>query len=318
MEIFYCVTLLRVGEPLKLDLALGGQALIEGVMIRSPNFVSCAVRTPEGRITTKLWPFTSLAKRQRFFALPLIRGVVNLIEMMVQGTKALNYSADEFAQEAGKEAKKMSATQQIFSLVIALVISLAFGLFLLKFVPLFITEQLRSRFPAIAANYLLFNFIDGLIRIAIFLGYIGLLSAFKSFRRIFAYHGAEHMCVHAYEKGVALDAPAVRTFSPRHPRCGTSFLVAVFIISIFVFTLIPRHPVLWINFAWRLLGIPLIAGLGYEVLKWSARHRSHPLVNILTVPGLLTQYITAKQPDDEQIEVAATAVTKALDAEGKR
>lgn len=310
----------------KIDFAIGGQAVIEGVMMRSPNFVTVAVQKKDGSIKVKVTQFTSLVKRVKLFKLPLIRGVVNLCEMMVVGLNALNFSAEEYAEDfeteeekaASKKAREASQKKNITTIVsmgLSLVLSLAIGLFFFKFIPLLITEQLRAYFPFIANNYVVFNLIDGTIRIAIFIGYIGALSLFPSFRRIFEYHGAEHMSIHAYEQNLELTPHNIKPFSPRHPRCGTSFLMAVFIVSIVVYSIVPRNPIFWLNLVQRIAMLPLIAGIGYEILKWSAKHVKHPIVKLVTIPGIATQYITTKTPDEAQIKVAIASLKKALESE---
>lgn len=322
-----------------IDFAVGGQAVIEGVMIRSPNFVTVAIRKKDGSIKIKEDPFRSLTKKFRLLALPIIRGMVNLIEMMVFGMKALNFSAEEFAEDEedtsqNAEAKSASQSQNagmqpsdhhdkqakprwftVATFTFSLIVSFALAIFLFKFIPLALTTFLQKIFPAIAKYTILFNIIDGLIRIAIFLIYIFVLSLFKTFQRIFEYHGAEHKSIFAYEKGHALTMEHIRPESPRHPRCGTSFIVIVLVISIILLSLVPKHPVFYIHFLRRLAIIPLIAGAAYEVLKWTAKHRHHWIVGLLTYPGILTQYITTREPDEKQIEVAVAALKKALELE---
>lgn len=304
----------------KIDFAIGGQAVIEGVMIRSPNFVTVAVRKKDGTLKIKENPFQSLTKKFQLLALPVIRGMVNLIEMMVFGMKALNFSAEEYAedQEDNVEAKSDEPKPRWFAVAtftFSLIISLALAIFLFKFIPLALTTFLQKIFPAIAKYTLLFNLIDGLIRIAIFFLYIFVLSRFKTFQRIFEYHGAEHKSIFAYEKGHTLTPEHIKPECPRHPRCGTSFIVIVLIISILLLSLVPKHPVFYIHFLRRLAIIPFIAGVAYEVLKWTAKHRHHWIVGLLTYPGILTQYITTREPDEKQIEVAVAALKKALELE---
>lgn len=307
----------------KLDLAIGGQALIEGVMIRSPSWVAIAVRKPDGSIIVKKDPFKSLTTRIKVFKLPVVRGIVTVMETMVLGMKALNFSAEQALGEEEKDPKKTDegtldrrkSLANAASFALSIVISIVFAIFLFKFIPLFLTEQLRKIFPALANSGILFNVVDGLIRVIIFFGYLFILSLFASFRRVFQYHGAEHMSVFAYEKGHELTPANVEKESPRHPRCGTSFIIIVLIVSILLLILVPRHPVFWLNFLRRLAIVPLIMGLGYEVLKWTAKHRAHPLVRLLTYPGILTQYITTKKPDLGQIEVALAATKAAVEAE---
>lgn len=325
-------------DTLKQKLVIGGQAVIEGVMMKSPNYLTVAVRKKNGSIKIKEEIFKSFTAKFRAFNIPLLRGIINLFEMIVIGMKAINFSADEYAQDMdedddGKEkdgekksydSKKCSEKKpeagwlQIAAMIFSIILSFALALFLFKFIPLVFTEWLRSIFPVIADYYIIFNLIDGLTRIAIFILYIYVLSRFKSFYRIFEYHGAEHMAVHVYEKSRPLTAENVKCESPEHPRCGTSFILLVFIVSIIIFSLVPRNPAFWLNLAQRIAVIPLIAGVGYEILKWSTKRAKNSVVmKIITSPGLLTQKITTQKPDEKQIEVAIAALKRALELEKK-
>lgn len=305
----------------QLDFAVGGQALIEGVMIRAPHWVTVAVRKPNGKIILKKEPFTSLTKRVKILGIPILRGIIQIIETMALGMRALNFSAEvslDDGAEAATDKEKKSRLQKIFSVasfIFSIIFSLALAIFLFKFVPLWITEQLRTVWPALQKSAIFFNLIDGLLRIAIFFLYILILSIFKSIRRVFEYHGAEHKSVFAYEKGRPLTPEYVKKESPRHPRCGTSFIIIVLIVSILLLSLVPRHPDFFINFFRRLSIIPLIMGVGYEVLKWTAKFQQHFLVKFLTYPGIFTQYITTKEPDEKQIEVALAAIKAAVELE---
>lgn len=307
----------------QIDFAVGGQALIEGVMIRAPHWVTVAVRKPDGKIILKKDPFTSLTKRVKILGIPVLRGIVNVIETIALGMRSLNFSAEislEDGAEADAEKKEQGKLQKLLniaSFIFSIIFSLALAVFLFKFVPLWITEQLRTIWPALQKSAILFNLIDGLLRIAIFFLYILILSLFKSIRRVFEYHGAEHKSVFTYEKGHPLTADYVKKESPRHPRCGTSFIIIVLIVSILLLSLVPRHPDFFINFIRRLSIIPLIMGVGYEVLKWTAKFQNHPFVKLLTYPGILTQYITTKEPDEKQIEVALAAIKEAVELEKK-
>lgn len=308
----------------KIDFAVGGQALIEGVMMRSPSFITIAVRKKSGHIKTKKDPFNSLTARYRMLRIPLVRGIVNLFEMIIVGMNAINFSAQEYADDFDekpdekvkpKKETKPSRFFEIATFTFSIVLSLALAIFLFKVIPLGITELLRKNFPFIANNYIAFNIIDGLLRIGIFLLYVFSLSLFKTFRRIFEYHGAEHMAVFTYEKHLPLTVENAHTQSRLHPRCGTSFLLAVFIISIIIYTFVPRNPVFWINLAQRIAVLPLIAAIGYELLKWSAKHMNNFFVRIVVFPGLMTQKITTKPPDDKQLEVALKALELAVNCE---
>lgn len=305
--------------PAKLDLAVGGQALIEGVMIRAPKAIGIAVRMPNGEIALKHEVFVSLTARYRVLKLPLVRGVVNLIETMVIGMRALNFSAEKAFEEEGEEKNTTPQKKTRLHTVgegllfgVNIIFSLAIAIALFKFVPLFITTWLQKFFPALVDSTILFNLTDGAIRIAIFFLYIFILSLIPAFRRVFEYHGAEHKAVFAYEQGLALNYENTQKQSPRHPRCGTSFIMIVLIVSIVILSLVPRNPDFALNLLARISVLPLIAGLSYEVLKWTARYQKHPLLKILTFPGILTQYITTKEPDEKQIEVAIAALQTAV------
>lgn len=305
----------------KIDFAVGGQALIEGVMIRAPSWITIAVRKPNGEITLKKEPFTSLTKRVKILGIPILRGMIQIIETMALGMRALNFSAEISLDEEPEETsgkKEKSRAQKILniaSFILSIIFSVALAIFLFKFVPLWITEQLRIVWPALQKSVILFNLIDGLLRITIFFLYIFILSRFKTIQRVFEYHGAEHKSVFAYEKGHPLTLEYVKKESPRHPRCGTSFIIIVLIVSILLLSLVPRHPDFFINFFRRLSIIPLIMGVGYEVLKWTAKFQKHFLVKFLTYPGIFTQYITTKEPDEKQIEVALAAIKAAVELE---
>lgn len=301
----------------RIDFAVGGQALIEGVMIRSPSWVTAAVRKPDNSIAVKKEKYVSLAKRVKILGIPVVRGMVMLIETMILGMKALNFSAEQALDEEPEEpsASRAKIIVKALSFATSIVISIALAIFLFKFVPLYITEYLRTVWGALQQSAVLFNLTDGLIRIAIFFLYIGILAQFQTFRRVFQYHGAEHKTIFAYEKGKILSPEHVEPESPRHPRCGTSFLIIVLIVSILILTLVPRHPVFWISFLRRLAVLPLIMGTGYEILKWTAKFQSHPVVRFLTLPGLATQYITTREPDEKQMEVAIAALNEALACE---
>lgn len=306
-------------EERKIDFAVGGQAVIEGVMIRSPSYVTIAVRNPKGEIIVKKDRFKSLSEKIKILKLPIVRGIVNLFEMLVVGMKALDFSTKiAFEESIEKPDGKFKQFLNVAAFIVSIIISLAFALFLFKFVPLFITTQLQKIFPAIKNSVWLFNFIDGLLRMGIFFLYIIILARIKYFRRVFEYHGAEHKTVFTHEKGHPLTFEYIKNESPRHPRCGTSFIILILVVSILIFSLVPRHPDFLLNFLRRVAILPLIAGIGYEVLKWTAKNQKKAFVKFLTYPGIFTQYITAKEPDEKQIEVAAAALKTAVELEQQK
>lgn len=311
----------------KIDFAVGGQALIEGVMMRSPSFVTMTVRKSDGSIKSKEEPFRPLVDKLRLKKIPLARGIVNLLDMMIVGMHAINFSAQEYAEDdeettSGtlRQAQGDTKTPKWFAtatFAFSIVVSLALAILMFKVIPLAITEWLRSFVPAIEKHYILFNVIDGSLRILIFLLYVSFLLLFKSFRRIFEYHGAEHMAVYTYEKGLQLTAENAHGQSRFHPRCGTSFLLVIFIASIVIYSFVPRNPIFWLNLTQRICVIPFIAAVGYEILKWSAKRRDNLFVKILIAPGLWSQRLTTRKPDDSQLEIALHALSKAVELEEK-
>lgn len=301
--------------PEKIDFAVGGQALIEGVMMRSPSCVAIAVRRPDGTIVVKKEPFKSITSRIKFLGIPILRGVVGFFESIIIGMKALNFSAQEAIddQPSAPAATKTRKMLDSASFGVSIILSLLMAIFLFKFVPLFATEQLQKVFPQIGKSTLLFNATDGVIRIFIFLSYILILSRVQIFKRVFEYHGAEHKSVFAYEKGLPLTTENVKPQSTHHPRCGTSFIVIMLFISIVILSFVPRNPVFLINFLHRLAIVPLIMGVGYEILKFSAKWRENAVMKALTYPGLMTQSLTTKEPDEKQMEVALAALKAAIE-----
>ena len=279
----------------------GGQAVIEGVMIRGKKAAVTAVRRPNGETITRVIPLTGIYAGWMRRA-PFLRGIIVLIESMVLGIKSLMYSASVSLEEEIKEeisAKAIWGTI-IFSFALAIV------LFLL--VPLFLTKLLD---PYINSA-LMFNLVEGLIRLAIFLGYLVAVGMVPDIKRVFRYHGAEHKAVNAYEAGVPMEVEAIKKYGTAHVRCGTSFLFVVLMIAIIVFSFIGR-PALWLMILSRLLLIPVIAAIGYEVVHFGARHAHNPLVRAILAPGRWLQGLTAKEPADTQLEVAIVALKKAVE-----
>jgi uncharacterized protein YqhQ len=287
-----------MAEPKKHN--YGGQAVIEGVMIRGRTSVVTAVRKPGGEITVNVKPMPSTVKHWARRT-PLIRGVVVLIEALVIGIQGLLYSANISVQE---EDEKIPA-QAIW---IMMVITAVLAVLLFFIAPLFLTGLLNTHIP----NSIVFNIIEGVIRLAIFLGYIKAISFLPDIKRVFTYHGAEHKAVNAYEAGVPMEVDAIREYSRAHVRCGTSFLFLVFIVAIIVFTFVGRQD-FWLMAVSRVLLIPVIMGLGYEMIYFGARHARNWLTKIILAPGLWLQAMTTGEPDDKQLEVAIVAVNKAVE-----
>jgi len=282
---------------------VGGQAIIEGVMMRSPWKISIAVRKPNGTIVTNIKEKPILSKTNKFFALPIIRGVVNMVDSLVIGLKALSLSATLAMDE---KEEKLSA----FDLSIAML--LAFGLFVGLFIAL--PTFLTSRIDHFIHSTILYNIIEGLIRVTIFLLYLYIISRMKDIKRIFEYHGAEHKTIFAFENGQDLTLENIRKYTTHHPRCGTNWLMIVMIISIFIFSFLGR-PGIGMRIISRVVLIPIVAGLAYEAIRLLSKYQDRGLASLLALPGLLLQRITTQEPDDSQLEVAVTALKGCLKEE---
>ncbi len=272
---------------------VGGQALIEGVMMKTPNWVGAAARTPKGKIVKVRKRHVSLTQKSWILRLPIVRGVIFLGEMMAIGMKMLNWSANQQAEEEEKLSFWQAGLAILFSLALAVTIFVIAPYYLARF----FTET----------RGIAFNLVDGAFRVLIFLGYIWLIGLFKDIRRMYQYHGAEHMTVHCMEHGLALTPENVRKYSTVHSRCGTSLLMFVIIVSILLFSLI-HSPRWYVNVPVRILLIPVIAGVSYELLKLSARFPNNIILKALMQPGLWAQKITTKKPDKKQVEVAIAAM----------
>ncbi len=283
----------------------GGQAVIEGVMMRGQKVAATVVRRPNGELAINTKPLSPIYTG-RMRQTPFIRGVIALLEALVLGVGSLVYSANVALEEEGEEEEKLSSG----SVWLILTISLAFGVGLFFLAPLFLTKLID---PYISSS-LVFHLIEGFIRLVIFLGYLKLISLLPDIKRTFAYHGAEHKTIHAYEDGVPLEAEAISRYSTAHARCGTAFLLAVLVIAILVFALIGRQEV-WIMILSRILLLPVIASLGYELTQFGARHMQNGFIRAIITPGLWLQSLTTNEPDESQIEVAVTALKEVLAAE---
>ncbi len=283
---------------------IGGQAVIEGVMMKSPAGWSVAVRGPNGDISIKREKTDPMTG---FLKLPVVRGSVALFQALHIGIKALEFSGNVAYQE---EAQDKPVSPWSFGISIVAAIVLAVALFIL--LPLLLTKMAGNFLHGIAQSSLLFNVVDGTIRVAIFLFYVFAIGLWKEMRRVFEYHGAEHKVIYAYEAGESLTVDNAKKYKPYHPRCGTSFLLIVMVISILIFSFIPQQwPFIW-KAGSRLVLIPLIAGISYEMLKFSAKMKNNPVISLMVLPGLLLQRMTVREPDDSQIEVAIAAVHDVL------
>jgi len=281
---------------------VGGQAVIEGVMMRSKNFWAIAVRRPDNTISTRLFKESSLSSKNKILGFLFIRGVVSIIESLSLGFKALSYSVNE---ATGAEIK-FSKKEMIISIIIAVVF--AVGVFFI--LPTVIGRTFSNFLP----NAIVYNLIEGLIRIAFFLIYILSVSQIKDIKRVFQYHGAEHKTIQAYENNDELKPENVKKYSTIHVRCGTSFLLIVMIVAIFVFALLGRQPILW-RILSRILLIPVITGISYEFIKLAGKFSNNKIVKLFFYPGLLLQKITTREPDKDQIEVAISSFQKVIEAE---
>jgi len=269
-------------------------------MMRGQKAMVTAVRRPDGNVAMDVQPLSTMY-RGRLRRTPLARGIIVLIEAMVLGIKSLIYSANVSLEEEEEEI-----TGKSLMAMLALSLTLAVGLFFIA--PLFLTKLAN---PYISSS-IVFHIIEGLIRLAFFIAYLWIISLIPDIKRVFKYHGAEHKAVNAYEAGVPLEVEAVRKYDTAHVRCGTSFLFVVLVIAILVFAIIGRQT-LWIMILSRIALLPVIAALGYEVTHFGAKHRENPLIKIILAPGLLLQSLTTGEPDDRQIEIALTALKKAVE-----
>jgi uncharacterized protein YqhQ len=287
------------------DAPIGGQAVLEGVMMRSISTWAVAVRKPEGDIQLTSEPLVSWAKRHRVWRIPVIRGVVALAESLKIGFRALAISANaQLAEE--EDAEPIGGFT--WGLTIALSLVLAIGLFFV--IPVGATSLIKDEL----GSALLFWLVEGILRTAIFIGYIVLISRLPDLRRVFEYHGAEHKTISCFEAGDELTPVRAARYSRLHPRCGTSFLLIVMVLAIFVFAPIGLPEWYWLLLS-RILGIPLIAGLSYEVIKWAGRNRDKAWVRAVMWPGLMLQNLTTREPDHEQLEVAIRALEAVLAVE---
>src|SRR3954451_4111388 len=283
----------------------GGQALIEGVLMRGRDAIAVAFRHPDGRIVWATERLDSGVHGRSWSRLPLVRGLVVLYETLIVGTRWLVRSAGLQAADEGVELGKGS-----IALMLGLTLIAGVGIFFL--LPLFIASVTTAN----VENGFVQHLVEGLIRVGIFLGYLLLIAQAPDIRRVFQYHGAEHMTIHALEAGDPLVVDSVRKYPTAHPRCGTEFLVVVIALSIVAFSLVGRQePAVMIGS--RIALIPVIAAIGYEILKWGAKHRSNPIVRAIMYPGILVQMITTRQPTADMIEVAIVSMEQALEADGE-
>jgi uncharacterized protein YqhQ len=290
-----------------MSVAYGGQAVLEGVMMRSPSSWAVAIRTPEGDITEVVQEIVSPMQRRRLWRLPIVRGVVALGESLAIGFRALSISANVASQEKdehGEIKTQISRGQIIFSFTIAI----AFALMLFKVGPVLVTSWLPIHSTG------LFVVVEGAIRVSVLIGYIVLISFLPDLRRVFQYHGAEHKTINALEAGADLTPTNVQKFSLIHPRCGTAFLLWVMVIAVFVFAFVGRPVWYWL-IASRILLLPVIAGLAYEVIRFAGKHQSNRVLMTILAPGLWLQRLTTREPSDDQVEVSIRALRRVIEHE---
>jgi uncharacterized protein YqhQ len=280
--------------------SVGGQAVIEGVMMRAPDAWAVAARRPDGVIEAKRNELPRLTSRNKLAKIPFLRGVFVLIESLQLGFSALSWSAEKSGDEEDPIGKK----EVVFTMVIAVVAAIA--IFILA--PAFAANWIKD---FVGGNGVLFVIIDGFLRIGLIVGYIWLIGRSDDIQRVFQYHGAEHKTIHAYENGDPLDLPSIQKYSPRHPRCGTSFIIIVAMVAFVVFLTLAPLPFVWQVTA-RIVLLPVIAGISYEILKAAAGHR---WIAWASMPGIWIQSITTKEPSDDQVEVAIASLLTALEPE---
>ena len=276
----------------------GGQAVIEGVMIRGMHIVSVAVRNPKGTISTHTVPvnswFNSFIRK-----IPFVRGILVMAETLAIGMRALTYSANIAAGEDEEFGKG--------SIAVMLILSLAFAIGFFFLLPVFASKG----FESLVDSNLLANIVEGVIRLVLFLLYVIVIGRTEDIRRVFMYHGAEHMAVHAYENGEKLTTESVSKYPTAHPRCGTAFLLVVMLVAIIVFAFIPRDPLWWLITS-RIVLIPAIAAASYETIRLSGIYSSNSIAKMIAVPGLVLQGLTTRKPDPDQIEVAIVAMQESI------
>ena len=312
---------------------VGGQAVLEGVMMRSPHAWAIACRKPSGEIVSMGEPLERPSDKHKWMAWPIVRGVMTLGYAMKLGYQALRFSANVAIEEAMQderpaaksvaqqapvpkaENREKAAKLSNWLAAVNIVISLAFFIFMYKYIPLLAATELKRVDPALGGQ-IVFNLVDGAIRLSLFLLFIWGISLWKDIRRVYEYHGAEHKTVFAFENGDPLTTAAVQKYSTFHPRCGTSFLMTVMLISIGFYMLIP-FTTFWARFASRIILLPIIAGVSYEIIRFAAKHRGS-LFALMTAPGLWLQRITTQPPSDVQAECAIIALDRAMSLEKER
>jgi uncharacterized protein YqhQ len=297
------------------EILVGGQAVLEGVMMRAPHSYCVAVRKADGELVTEEKPLHRMSEKYPIFRLPIFRGLGTLAQAMTLGVNALQFSANAALDESESKTDEKPVEISSTMMAVTLIGNLLFFVALYKFVPLLLATQLGHVVPSLSGRFAT-NMTDGAIRIAIFIVFLFALSRFKDIHRVFQYHGAEHKVVFNYESGKPVTVENAQKFVTFHPRCGTSFMLVMLVIAMIVYALIPVDG-FWIKFAVRLAMLPLIIGLSYEIIRFAAK-RQGTLMGLLSAPGLLLQRITTQPPDDSQAAVAIHALQGAMELEQKQ
>jgi uncharacterized protein YqhQ len=290
---------------------VGGQAVLEGVMMRGPGNWAVAVRTPSGEIAQVSKPIDSAMARHRVFRLPVVRGVIALGESLAIGFRALAISANYAAQEEGEEGEEVQTELSRGALIFAFAVAIGFAVMLFKVTPGLLTELL----PIKSTGW--FVIVEGLIRVSIFIAYLSVISLLPDLRRVFQYHAAEHKAINAYEAGEELEPETVQRYSLIHPRCGTAFLLWVMVIAVFVFAFFGRPHWYWL-IAERILLLPVIAGIAYELIRFAGKHSDNRILMTLLAPGMWLQRLTTREPSLDQLEVSIRALNEVLHLEESR
>ncbi|MGI9101304.1 MAG: DUF1385 domain-containing protein [Terriglobales bacterium] len=298
------------------DILVGGQAVLEGVMMRSPHAWGICVRKQDGSIASHSEPLERPSEKHKWMAWPVIRGVVTLGQAMGLGFRALRFSANVALGDAQADTKGKKIEINGWVAALNILLSVGFFIFMYKFIPLVAATELKQRVSPVFGNQIVFNLVDGIIRIALFLLFIWATSLWADLRRVYQYHGAEHKTVFAFEAKDSMTPASVQKYVTWHPRCGTSFLMTVMLLSIAVYTAVPVHTFAT-RFAIRIALLPFIAGVSYEIIRFAARHRGS-LFSIMTAPGLWLQRITTQPPSDDQLECAIGALDHAMELEAQR
>ena len=294
---------------------VGGQAVVEGVMMRSPHAWAIAIRKPDGQITTHSQALVRPSEKRKWLGWPFIRGIATLGQAMKLGFVASKFSLDVGLASIAEEEGEKAPTISNWMMVVNMVFSIGFFIFMYKFVPLAAATGLKKHYLALNNNFL-FNLVDGAVRIALFLLFVWGISLFKDIKRIYHYHGAEHKTVFAFEDHGMPDIKQAQEYSTYHPRCGTSFLMTIMLICIFVYAAFPIQS-FWGKFALRIVFLPVIASVSYELIRFSAKH-GKSIFALMTKPGLWLQRITTQPPSDDQVECAIVALQHAMELEKKQ